>query len=278
MVGFRKSKKVGPFRFTLSKRGISTSAGAGPLRVTRGADGKYRRTVRLTGTGLYDTKVIGGGQQQQRSGAPTGAPGAGWYPDPTGGPGRKYWDGMAWHDAVPVRPGVPTVGKPPRKISTKALLIAAAVFIAVVVVGNILETRHEENKSASRTTTTAASTKASPMAPAPIPAATCSDAPAGIVAMIDAAFTNGEHLENAQAIELPKAMTIVGGNIVNPDGTRVSSQDSWLFSGGVAYALTSDARRHTILPDGRDLLYFDWTTYNDQVGTCVGRATKAANE
>lgn len=70
MVGFRKSKKVGPFRFTLSKRGISTSAGAGPLRVTRGADGKYRRTVRVPGTGLYDTKVIGGGQQQQRSGAP----------------------------------------------------------------------------------------------------------------------------------------------------------------------------------------------------------------
>lgn len=52
-----------------------------------------------------------------------------------------------WHDAVPAEP------KPTRQISTKALLIAAAVFIAVVVVGNILETRHEDSKSASRSTT-----------------------------------------------------------------------------------------------------------------------------
>lgn len=204
----------------------------------------------------------------------------GWYPDPSGGPGRRYWDGAAWHDAVPAHPGVPTAGKPPRKISTKALLIAAAVFIAVVVVGNGIQSRDEENKAAnsSTTKTRATSTRvAPPIAPMPTPTVRCKDAPAGIVAMIDAAFTDGKHLENAQSIDLPKAMTIVGGNIVDPDGTRVSSQDSWLLSGGIVYALTSDARRRTMLPDGRDLLYFDWTTYNDQVGTCVGQATKSAN-
>jgi Protein of unknown function (DUF4236) len=32
MVPYRKSKKVGPFRFTASKSGISTSVGYGPVR------------------------------------------------------------------------------------------------------------------------------------------------------------------------------------------------------------------------------------------------------
>jgi Protein of unknown function (DUF4236) len=49
---FRKTKTFGPFRFTLTQRGISVSAGAGPLRFT------VRRTLRLPGTGLWDTKVI----------------------------------------------------------------------------------------------------------------------------------------------------------------------------------------------------------------------------
>jgi hypothetical protein len=40
-VQFRKSKKFGPFRFTLSNRGLSTSAGAGPLRFSRGLDGRH---------------------------------------------------------------------------------------------------------------------------------------------------------------------------------------------------------------------------------------------
>jgi hypothetical protein len=26
--------------------------------------------------------------------------GAGWYPDPAGGTGRRYWDGTAWTDSV----------------------------------------------------------------------------------------------------------------------------------------------------------------------------------
>jgi hypothetical protein len=42
---FRRSKSFGPLRFTLSKRGLGVSAGAGPLRIGRGATG--RRTVSL---------------------------------------------------------------------------------------------------------------------------------------------------------------------------------------------------------------------------------------
>lgn len=69
MVQFRKRKKVGPFRFTVSRRGISTSVGAGPLRFSLGADGKLRRTVCVPGAGTYDTKVIGG-----RTGRSTSTP------------------------------------------------------------------------------------------------------------------------------------------------------------------------------------------------------------
>ena len=44
---FRRSKSFGPFRFTLSKRGLGVSAGAGPLRVGRGATGRFTTSVRI---------------------------------------------------------------------------------------------------------------------------------------------------------------------------------------------------------------------------------------
>jgi hypothetical protein len=62
---YRKSKKVGPIRFTASKRGISTSVGFGGYRMTRRADGSYQRTVRIPGTGIYNTTRIGSPRQPQ---------------------------------------------------------------------------------------------------------------------------------------------------------------------------------------------------------------------
>jgi hypothetical protein len=44
---FRRSKSIGPFRFTLSKRGLGASVGAGPFRVGRGASGRRTTSVRL---------------------------------------------------------------------------------------------------------------------------------------------------------------------------------------------------------------------------------------
>jgi hypothetical protein len=73
-MSYRRSKKVGPLRFTVSQRGISTSIGGGPLRFSYGADGKVRRTIRAPGTGFYDTRVIGGKTPPSRrkaSAAPT---------------------------------------------------------------------------------------------------------------------------------------------------------------------------------------------------------------
>lgn len=58
MVSFRKSLKFGPVRFTLGKRGVSTSFGVPGLRFGINSRGQVRRTVSLPGTGIYDTKVL----------------------------------------------------------------------------------------------------------------------------------------------------------------------------------------------------------------------------
>jgi len=75
VVQFRRSKKVGPFRLTVSKRGVGVSAGAGPVRISRSATGRVSRTYRVPGTGIYDTKTIGKGrnrssQMRQHAAAP----------------------------------------------------------------------------------------------------------------------------------------------------------------------------------------------------------------
>ena len=132
MVQFRKSKSFGPVRLTFSKRGLSTSVGAGPLRVSRGADGTWRRTVRVPDVGISDTKKIG----QSRPSAPRAvaavptAPAAvpGWYPDPAGSGGAAYWNGKAWGGEPP---------KPPA--NNRGLIIGGSValcFLLLVLIGN----------------------------------------------------------------------------------------------------------------------------------------------
>ena len=99
MVQFRKSKKVGPFRFTLTNRGVSSSVGAGPFRLSKGADGKLRRTIRVPGAGLYDTKVIGQPPQRRAAQTPRAAAmPSGWHADATDAPAaapsarrRRVW-------------------------------------------------------------------------------------------------------------------------------------------------------------------------------------------
>ena len=54
---FRKSYKLGPFRWTLSKSGISSSVGVKGLRLTKTARGAVRGTVSVPGTGIsYSTE------------------------------------------------------------------------------------------------------------------------------------------------------------------------------------------------------------------------------
>ncbi|KHL00228.1 DUF4236 domain-containing protein [Sinomonas humi] len=54
---FRASKSFGPIRVTASRSGIGVSAGAGPLRVGRRADGRVTTTFRIPGSGISYTSL-----------------------------------------------------------------------------------------------------------------------------------------------------------------------------------------------------------------------------
>lgn len=49
---FRRSKKIGPFRFTMSGSGLSASVGSGPFRYTFNSNGGRTRTMRTGIPGL----------------------------------------------------------------------------------------------------------------------------------------------------------------------------------------------------------------------------------
>jgi hypothetical protein len=119
------------------------------------------------------------------------------------------------------------------------------------------------------------SSVAPPPAAPVAPAVACNDAPNTVLDMINSGFTDGEVLDNAQAVDLPNAMTLIGGDINSASGSRESSRDSWLYSDGVLYAITSDARRRSLFADGRDVAPNDWGLYNDALANCVGRIDSA---
>src|ERR1700693_523258 len=62
---------------------------------------------------------------------PPPRPSPGWYPDPSGGSGLRYWDGTAWGPVAP-----PT---PPKKKSDvrQALLIVMSCLAGLAVVGGL---------------------------------------------------------------------------------------------------------------------------------------------
>ena len=53
---FRKSVSMGPFRATLSKSGVSFSAGVKGARITKKANGNLMSTIGIPGTGIHYTK------------------------------------------------------------------------------------------------------------------------------------------------------------------------------------------------------------------------------
>lgn len=67
----------------------------------------------------------------------TPQPAPGWYPDPSGRPGQRYWDGQQWHDA-PAAAGVAPYGGGPVQVdaygnalSDKSKLVAGLLQIFV---------------------------------------------------------------------------------------------------------------------------------------------------
>ena len=69
---FRRSTKIGPFRFTATKRGFATSVGVRGARIGVNSKGQVRATGGIPGTGIYNTEIIGhvGGTTPTHSEAP----------------------------------------------------------------------------------------------------------------------------------------------------------------------------------------------------------------
>jgi len=55
---FRKSKNIGPFRATLSKKGVGTSIGFLGFRFGETAEGRKYWSFGIRGTGLYYIKYL----------------------------------------------------------------------------------------------------------------------------------------------------------------------------------------------------------------------------
>jgi len=69
---YRKSVKMGPFRVTASKSGISYSAGVKGVRVTKRANGKVQTTLSAPSTGLRHTTSTSSSRSRQPSWHATG--------------------------------------------------------------------------------------------------------------------------------------------------------------------------------------------------------------
>jgi len=68
---------------------------------------------------------------------PPNQPPAGWYQDPSGAPGLRYWDGNAWTTQQAESSPVETTDGPSRPWYRRWWAIALGVLLAVVVLGAI---------------------------------------------------------------------------------------------------------------------------------------------
>ncbi len=149
MVQFRKSKKFGPVRLTLSNRGLSTSFGAGPFRLSRGADGKVRRTVRAPGVGLYDTKVLGQTAKHRTAGTTATA---------------THYVGTEEHPALVPKPGLNQRDTQPPN-SNRGLMIGGGVVGAIALLiglGNLSSCGRNDVSSTPMTVTKTVTVSAAP--------------------------------------------------------------------------------------------------------------------
>jgi hypothetical protein len=82
---------------------------------------------------------------------------AGWYPDPSGNPGTRFWDGQAWTDerraAGPPPPGAPAP-PPAKKRGGKCKWVAFGI-VALIVVGAVAGGSEQDNGSGDGTSKSA---------------------------------------------------------------------------------------------------------------------------
>ncbi len=89
------------------------------------------------------------------------SPSAGWYPDPAGGQGQKYWDGEQWLDSAPAKP------KKPLSRMAKIGIGIAVAFVALVIIGSLAPKPPADEQPAAAPTS---SSTPEPTTAAPAPA------------------------------------------------------------------------------------------------------------
>lgn len=113
----RRSVKLAPgVRLNVSRRGLGYSAGPRGFKIGRGADGRYRRTVSLPGTGLYNTEVITPGTSSVTT-----------PPPPRYDPSTAGWDAPP-----PAGPAGPTKALSWMKGHRKTSLVAGALLLLLL--------------------------------------------------------------------------------------------------------------------------------------------------
>jgi hypothetical protein len=95
----RRSKKVGPFRFNLTKRGVGASVGIPGARYSVHSTGRTTKTVGIPGTGVYWREQTLRGHESDPKTAPAPAEPS-WQPDPTGQHEWRWWSGKRWTEHV----------------------------------------------------------------------------------------------------------------------------------------------------------------------------------
>lgn len=153
---FRKSAKIGPFRVTASKSGLSYSVGGKGYRVTKQANGKVRKTYSIPGTGISYSETAGSTKKKQKKQRVQG------YVPPSKTPG--------YEDTAQERNASPTGPKKHRKKRT----IILAVVIALLFCSCVAALSDEDDAS----TPAAASTSAMSSEPAEASASSPASDPA----------------------------------------------------------------------------------------------------
>lgn len=119
---YRKSVKLGPFRATMSKSGVSYSAGVKGARVTKRADGRVQTTASVPKTGLSYTSTT---RYPPPGSRPTGYPPSGQRGAPSPG------------DRVPQMPSPRRARRKRRR--GRRIAAVAVILIAVIIAAALVE-------------------------------------------------------------------------------------------------------------------------------------------
>ena len=207
-------------------------------------------------------------------------PAPGWYPDPSGAGGQKYWDGQRWIDSAA------TAGGTSKGSSSKTVFIVLGVIAAVLLAVLIGVTGGEDSSSSSSSPTTTQvfipkppTTREVVPLPARPASADCVPASQDLIDQVDAHLDpTGQHLVDAFVVTSPEGYQYVGGNIYEGQDKN-SSADVWIArEDWVVYALSGSAREATPqLADGRNLGLSAGDEYGEAVMTCTIQSERARN-